>query len=185
MGRRLPKILLVEPDADILEILVASLTRRIDTYVTCVSDGESCLEVDLGDPHDLIISEFALPDTDGLELAEKLLTLSNRPVILLADEPTYDQAVEAIRLGIRDFFRTPFPVEELLDAAERLLHGHDLRRQHAVKYRRMRGLLRRVLGERRDLNRRIELICRDLVQAHRRLLNRVLTVEALKAPPPR
>jgi hypothetical protein len=31
-----------------------------------------------------------------------------------------------------------------------------------------------VIGERRDLNRRIELICKDLVGAHRRLVQRVL-----------
>ena len=104
-----------------------------------------------------------------------------RPIILLARQPTCEQAIEALRLGVRDLFRKPFPVEQLLDAAERLLYGHDLRRQRAVKYHRMRGLLRRVIRERRDLNRRIELICRDLVQAHRRLLHRVLTVEEAKA----
>jgi DNA-binding NtrC family response regulator len=183
MQSRLQKILVVEPDPEILEVLVASLTRRLDAYVTCVADGESCLETDLNDPHDLVIAEFALPDLDGLELAEKLLMLSQRPIILLADDPTCDEAVEAMRMGVRDLFRKPFPVEDLLDATERLLHGQDVRRQHAVKYRRVRKLLRRVLRERRDLNKRIELICCDLVQAHRRLLHRVLTVEALKSPP--
>ena len=185
MRSRLQKILVVEPDADVLEILVASLTRRLDAYVTCVADGQSCLETDLNDPHDLVIAELALPDLDGLELAEKLLMLSQKPIILLADDPTCDEAVEAIRMGVRDLFRKPFPVEELLDSAERLLHGQDVRQQHAVKYRRIRKLLRRVLHERRDLNKRIDLICRDLVQAHRRLLQRVLTAEALKPPPSR
>ncbi len=41
----------------------------------------------------------------------------------------------------------------------------------------MRELVRRVIRERRDLNRRVELVCRDLVGAHRRLVTRVLSSE--------
>jgi hypothetical protein len=42
---------------------------------------------------------------------------------------------------------------------------------------RLRRLLRRLLRERRELRQRTELICRDLVGAHRRLVDRVLTIQ--------
>ena len=70
---------------------------------------------------------------------------------------------------------------ELFDAAERALRGYEVRRQHQAKYRRMRDLLRRVIRERRDLNQRIDLVCRDLVGANRRLVHRVLDFEEAKA----
>ena len=171
------KILLVEPDAELLEILVASLARRFDPHITCVSNAASCLDLELVDPHDLVIAELDLEDSHGVLLAERLLSLGNRPIILLADEPTSDDVIDAMRVGVRDMFRKPFPVEQLLDAADAALRDHSVHRRRAVKYRRMRELVRRVVSERRDLNRRIDLVCRDLVGAQRRLVNRVLALE--------
>ena len=180
MAKQTCKILVVEPDPEVLEILVSSLATRFDAHTTCVADAESCLDVELVDPHDIVIAELELPDSDGLELADKLLALNNRPVLLLADELNCDDVLAAMRLGVRDVFPKPFPVESLLDATDRALQGYDLRRRRAVKYRRMRDLVRRVVRERRDLNRRMELICRDLVGAHRRLVHRVLTIEGVQ-----
>lgn len=177
MSDRTPKILLVEPDPDMVEMLVGLLRRRFDAQVTCVSNAESCLNTDLYDPHDLVIAEWDLDDSDGLQLTEHLTILSPRPIILLADEPSSRDAIEAMRLGVRDLFVKPFPFQDLLDATERAVVGNDLKRQHAVKYRRMRELVRHVIRERRDLNRRTELVCRDLVEAHRRLVHRVLAME--------
>ena len=187
--------MLVEPDAELLELLVAALTRRFDAHITCVADAASCLDVEIVDPHDLVIAELRMGDSNPLELSDRLLALAghqqpasrlagglpvaggNRPVILMADDPTCDELTEAMRLGVSDLFRKPFAVEQLLDSAERLLHQYDLRRRRAAKYHRMRGLVRRVVSERRDLNLRIELICRDLVRAQRRLVHRVLALE--------
>ncbi len=177
MAERSQKILVVEPDPQVLEILVASLARRFDAHVTCVADAESCLDVDLVTPHDLVISEMALNDSNGIELAQKLLSLSARPIILLGEEPSSEDAITALRVGVRDVFVKPFPVSDLLDATERLLYGHEIRRQHTVKYSRMRELVRRVIRERRDLNRRIDLLCRDLVGAQKRLVHRVADYE--------
>ena len=171
------KILIVEPDPEILEILVASLARRFNAHLTCVGDATACLDVEMVDPHDLVIAELSLKEMNGLELAGRLMTLSPGKVILLADDPTYADAITAMRLGVGDLFRKPFAVERLLDAVQRLLYGSKLQRQHAAKYHRMRKLVRRVIRERRDLNRRIELICRDLVGAQRRLVHRVLALE--------
>ncbi len=172
-----PKILVVEPDPDAVEILVAALSYRLDAQLTCVADAESCLDTDMIEPHDLVITETILPDAHGMELAEQLLALRKRPIILLADEPDLDDAIEAMRLGVRDLFPKPFAVGELVESAERALRGHQIHHQHAVKYRRMRDLVRRVIHERRSLNKRVELICRDLVGAQRRLVHRVLEVE--------
>lgn len=177
MAERSKKILVVEPDPQVLEILVASLARKFDAHVTCVADAESCLDIDLIAPHDLVISEMHLEDSTGIVLAEKLLSLGNRPIILLGEEPSTEEAIAALRTGVRDVFVKPFPVSDLLDAAEGLMSGHEVRRQHAVKYSRMRDMVRRVIRERRDMNRRIELLCKDLVGAQKRLVHRVAQYE--------
>ena len=178
MTDRYYKILLVEPDADVLEVLVASLSRRRDVQVTCVSNGNACLDVEMTDPHDLIITEEALADMSGLALADKLMALATRPVVLLTGEADFDDALAALRSGVADIFRRPISIEDLLESTDQLLRDHTMMRLRAAKYHRMRSLVRRVIRERRDLRRRIELVCRDLVGAQRRLVHRVLALGA-------
>ncbi len=173
MTRQSPRILIVEPAPEIVEILVASLSRRLDAHITCVADAESCLDSELGQPHDLIIAEFELLDSDGLRLARELLSLGSRPIILLASNATCAEIIEAMRLGVRDVFRKPFPVAELLESVERLIGSQTEARRRAARYHSMRELVRHVVRERRDLNRRVDLVCRDLVNAHRRLVQRM------------
>ena len=177
MAERLPKILVVEPDPRILQLLVAALVRRFDAHITCTATAEACLDVELAEPHDLVIAELRLEDDHGLVLAERLASLSARPVILLAEEPSCDDALEAMRLGVRAMLRKPFPVAELLEAAAEALRNSEVQRTQAAKYHRVRRLLRQAIRERRDLGRRIDLVCRDLVAAHRRLVHRVLEHE--------
>lgn len=182
MAERTKKILLVEPEADILELLVSSLVRRFDAHITCVSDTESCLDIDMLDPHDLVITELHLEKSDGLSLTSKLKGLSDRPVIVLADEPTCDEVVTALRLGVHNLFRKPFPIEQLLESAGEAINQYALRRKQLVKHRRMRELVRKVIRERRELNARMQLICQDLVGAHRNLVHRVLSMEDPGSP---
>ena len=171
------KILLAEDDPRLLEMLVESIVGRFDAHLTCVSSGEDALDVEMVEPHDLVVTELALPGMDGLTLSRHLMELSDRPVILLAEEPGLSHAVEAMRLKVRDLFPKPFAIDELLDSMQRALNEGRQVRCAKTKYRRLRQLVRQVLRERRDLNRRIDLICRDLVGAHRRLVHRVLERE--------
>ena len=118
-----------------------------------------------------------LTDSDGIELAERLTELGRRPIIVLADDPTASDAIDAMRSGVCDMFPKPFPVNDLLDAVERELRQCEVERAQAAKYRRMRKAARKVLRERRELSQRVELVCRDLVGAHRRLVHRFLESE--------
>ena len=176
MTKRCHKILIVEPNPEVLEVVVSSLSRRLDAQLTCVASGNACIDAELTDPHDLIIAENDLEDMDGLTLAQRLMSLATRPVVLLVGEVEYGHAVSALRTGVADIFRKPFPVEKLLESAEQLLCEHRLLRQRASRYHQMRKLVRHVIRERRDLRRRIELVCRDLVGAQRRLVHRVLAM---------
>lgn len=171
------KILIVEPDPDVLKVLVSSLSRRFDAHLTCVASGNACIDAELTDPHDLIIVENDLEDMDGLTLAQRLMSLATRPVVLLVGDAEYGHAVSALRTGVADIFRKPFPVEKLLESTEQLLRDQRLLRQRASRYHQMRKLVRHVISERRDLRRRIELVCRDLVGAQRRLVHRVLAMD--------
>lgn len=173
MKKRAPKIMVVEPDPSLVETIVGSLSHRFDANITCAADAQTCMDADILEPHDLFIIERDLDDIDGLRLAGQLLNLGRRPIIVLADDPQADDAIEALRIGAADLFAKPFPIEDLLEAVDRLMYSAQVRQQKSARYHRLRDLVRHVIRERRDLNRRMELICKDLVEAHRKLVHRV------------
>lgn len=174
------RIMLVEPDAGTLETLVGALVGRFEANLTCVSTAEECLEIEAVDPHDLVICELDLEDMYGTELARRLGALRRRPLIVIADDASCEAAIDLMRLGASDLIPKPFRVRELLESAERALVRHEVRRRHLQKLSRMKKQLRRTQRERRELSQRVELVCKDLVGAHRRLVHRVLEFEEMR-----
>jgi DNA-binding NtrC family response regulator len=171
------KIMLVEPDARVMEMAVECLTRRFGARITCTAGGEDALDIEIVEPHDLVIADIDLPGMDGIALAAHLKELSDRPVILTSGRPTLSQAVESVRLGVSDFLSKPYAMSGLLDSAEKALRLYRATCRQKRRYRQLRQMTKRVLSQRRELNQRIDLICRDLVGAHRRLVCRVLETE--------
>ncbi len=167
--------MLVEPTPELVEIFVAAFAQRFDAHLTCVSTAAACLDTEIINPHDLVIADLNLEDSDGVDLAGELCALSSRPVILTGSKPRCSQIIEALRIGVKDVLVKPFPLIELLESADRALIDYSVHRKHLARYHSMRGLVRRVLKERRSMTQRVELICRDLVGAHRRLVHRVLS----------
>jgi len=171
------KLLLVETDAPLVELLVESITARLDAQLTCVASAEAALDIDLFEPHDLMISRVELPGLDGLELADRILQVRRRPVILMCEQATLELALAALRTGVSDLLPKPFDVAGLLQLVDQCLYAYRESQGMQQRYRQLRGLIRRVIRQRRELNQRVDLICRDLVGAHRRLMTRVLSTK--------
>lgn len=174
-----PKVLLVENDPKTVERIVELLARHLDAHLTCVACGPDALDLDLVEPHDVLIAEANLPGMDGVTLARQVLELRERPVILLSNDPHLAQAVDALRAGVTDFLVKPFEPEHLVSTLQRALRQAAEHRRLVQRHHRLRALVRRVIRDRRELNSRIDLICRDLVGAHRRLVHRVIDQELL------
>ncbi len=171
------KILLVESNPRVVEMLVESFVRRFQANITCVSTAEDALDTDMLEPHNIVLADTALPGMDAVTLTLRLKELCDRPVILMGSDPTSAEVIEATRCGAEDFFPKPFEVEALLQAMARELDGYEQARQLAMRHRRLRALVKRVIRERRELHDRMELVCKDLVGAHKRLVMRVLDEE--------
>jgi DNA-binding response OmpR family regulator len=174
------RILLVEPDPDTLETLVSALVGRFETNLTCVASGEECIRIERSDAHDLVITEHELPDMDACELARELGAIRRRPLIVLGERPTAKEAIELLRLGAADVVCKPFRVSEMLESVDRALGRLEMRRRHMHRFRCMQRSLRKVTRQRAELNDRVELVCKDLVHAHRRLVHRVLDFQAAR-----
>jgi len=108
-----PKILVVDDEAQLTRVLRTGLTSR-GYDVRAAADGLAGFEV-FNDWHpDLVITDLAMPNVDGLELCKRLRAVSPVPIIVLSAKGEEKTKVEALDLGADDFVTKPFGIDELL-----------------------------------------------------------------------
>ncbi len=122
-------ILIIEDDTNQRDILVNYLTYR-GLEVESARTGFRGLELLEDGATDLVLLDWRLPDTDGLEV---LLNIKEkRPlvqVIMITAFGTVEHAVEAIRHGAYYYLTKPVNFEELLLLMEKALHEQHLERE--------------------------------------------------------
>src|SRR5215210_2205255 len=104
---RKPRILIVDDEPQITRVLRTSLgTHGYD--VRTAADGVSALET-FGDWHpDLIVTDLAMPNMDGLELCRRVRAVSQAPIIVLSAKGDEQAKVEALDIGADDYVTKPF-----------------------------------------------------------------------------
>ena len=145
------KILAAVEDAAVLEALVGLTTSCLHAHVSCASTGKNALAIDRQEGHHVVLASVVLPDMSGLDLAKRLLAQRRRPVMLIGDRPTADDAIAAMRVGVCDFLATPIDATSLSESVGRALWCCAAERRVGRRHDRMRSLVRRVLGDRRNL----------------------------------
>lgn len=106
-------ILVVDDDPSIRESLSSEL--RVCGYtVVAASDGAEALRVFATHAPDLVLTDLAMPRSDGFELISALRATSRTPIIVLSVRGNDPDKVRALDLGADDFVTKPFSVPELL-----------------------------------------------------------------------
>jgi two-component system alkaline phosphatase synthesis response regulator PhoP len=119
------KILLIEDDQSILNLITAYL-RREGYLVYSAPDGPSGLKAARAYQPDLIVLDIMLPGIDGIELLTQLRRESDVYVILLTAKTEEIDKVLGLSVGADDYVTKPFSPRELLarvQAALRRLKG--------------------------------------------------------------
>lgn len=108
-----PRILVVDDESQIARVLRTGLkTHGFDVRVA--SDGVSALET-FNDWHpDLVVTDLAMPNLDGLQLCRRLREVSQIPIIVLSVRGEEKTKVEALDAGADDYVTKPFGMDELL-----------------------------------------------------------------------
>ena len=116
------RVLLVEDDISVRSVVMRELMSR-GYDVSEASDGKSALErARATPPIDIVITDLAMPQMDGLELARQLeISHPTLPILFISGHPD-DQSMQIVRSG-RPFLQKPFTGEELVTRLEELLHG--------------------------------------------------------------
>jgi DNA-binding response OmpR family regulator len=117
---RAPRVLVVEDDSDIADVLVRSL--RLEGYdVRLSADGVAALD----DAHaflpDVVILDLGLPRMDGVEVAKQLRSDDDVPILMLTARDALEARVTGLDAGADDYLVKPFERQELLARMRALL----------------------------------------------------------------
>jgi DNA-binding response OmpR family regulator len=112
------RILIVEDDADIAEVVRYNLEREgFEPFVALT--GERALSAALNEKNlpELIILDLMLPGMSGMELCRRLrrepLTRST-PIIMLTAKSSETDKIAGLEIGADDYITKPFSVRELI-----------------------------------------------------------------------
>jgi two-component system, OmpR family, alkaline phosphatase synthesis response regulator PhoP len=104
------KILVIDDEEDILELLRFNLTK--EGYQVCsASTGEEALSVARTERPDLVLLDLMLPGIDGLEVARRLKAdpiTRNMPIVMLTAKGEESDIVTGLELGAEDYITKPF-----------------------------------------------------------------------------
>ncbi|MEO1399987.1 MAG: response regulator [Cyanobacteria bacterium J06635_1] len=108
------KILLVEDDDILAEVLVNALTAE-HYAIDVAADGQMGWELASAFDYDLILLDVMLPKLDGISLCRKLRSHgSQTPILLLTAQDTSTSKVLGLDAGADDYMTKPFDQKELL-----------------------------------------------------------------------
>ena len=128
-------ILLVDDEEKILKTLGRALRDDGHELVTA-ANGKDAQRILAERSFDLLIIDFLMPDRTGMDVLRELASStpeSERPaVVMMTAHGSIESAVEAMKLGARDYLQKPFEVEELLVLARRALE--DQRARTGLRY---------------------------------------------------
>lgn len=107
------RVLVVDDDIDVRELLTAALARDGHT-VLAVGSAEAARAVMLDDGADVMVLDLALPDATGVELCRALRgDDSSVPILMLTAHSEVARRIESLDAGVDDFLGKPFAVAEL------------------------------------------------------------------------
>ena len=113
----MPKILIIDDEADLIEIIADELTEHT---IFQAANGKEGLESALKNNPDLIISDINMPQMDGLKMLEQLrINGFSEPVILITAFTDTNKIREAWRLGAFDFLDKPIAMDKLHSAVKK------------------------------------------------------------------
>ena len=117
---RAPRVLVVEDDDDIAQVLQRSL--RMEGYdVRLAGDGVSALDQAHAFLPDLVVLDLGLPRLDGIEVARQLRSRDDVPILMLTARDALESRVEGLDSGADDYLVKPFERQELLARLRALL----------------------------------------------------------------
>ena len=107
------KVLLVEDDLRIREVIGDYFGRRDEIELDLAEDGKTGLNKILNSCYDLIILDVMMPGLDGFELCKIIRKRSDVPIMFLTGKTREEDVLYGYELGADDYIVKPFSIAVL------------------------------------------------------------------------
>ncbi|MFC1959235.1 response regulator [Chloroflexota bacterium] len=144
------RILVVDDGRENREFVVEYILRPNGYRALVARDGREGLEMALAEQPDLILLDLQMPRMTGVQVLHALARENaNIPIVLMTFHGSEEIAIEVFRLGVKDYVKKPYTVDEMLYVIERSLSETRLRQEKDA-------LTARLLSSNRELHQRIK-----------------------------
>lgn len=143
-------ILVVDDGQENRDFIVEYILTPNGYRALVARDGKEALQIIQEQTPDLMLLDYQMPRMNGIDVL-KILAASNinLPVILMTFYGSEEVAIEVYRLGVRDYIKKPFSVDEMGMAIERSLSEVRIRKEKEA-------LTERVLVANREMQMRMQ-----------------------------
>ncbi|WJE54363.1 response regulator transcription factor [Bacillus cereus] len=125
---RTEKILLVDDEQGILDMLVLTLKKENFIHITTALNGAETLNLIKIRSFDIILLDVMLPDIDGFELCRQIRNYTNTPILFVTARSSDLDKLTGLGIGGDDYITKPF---NPLEVAARI--NVQLRRQNMLQ----------------------------------------------------
>ncbi|MBM6882394.1 response regulator transcription factor [Bacteroides caecigallinarum] len=177
------KILVVEDDKDLMEIITKSLEK--ERYVVSQAPDYHMALMKAGDyDYDCILLDIMLPDGNGLDLLAELQDMGKKAnVIILSAKDSIEDKVKGLDLGADDYLPKPFHLAELHARIKSLLRRNQREGEKKIVFGNIEILPEKfevsVDGKLIDLNRKEYDILMYFMLRPNRLVNKSTLAESV------
>ncbi len=118
----MPKILIVDDDVTITELMKALVTME-GHQPTTVNDSLQAMEIANSVNPDLITLDLMMPGLTGFELCQILHDdpkFTNTPIVIISAKDDPESKEKALRAGAKDYITKPFGVDDFINKIKEL-----------------------------------------------------------------
>lgn len=134
-GERLGRVLVVDDDPMVRQVVCRHLTKAGYEVVECADGEEGITAQKSGDNPlvvDAILCDIHMPKINGIEaIAYFREQFPCVPVLVLTGFPDVERAVTLMRQGVKDYLVKPVAKERLLEVVKKAVDGHIFEVSHA------------------------------------------------------
>lgn len=143
-------VLVVDDGKENCDFIVQYILEPNGYQALVAKDGREGLDMIARYRPDLVLLDYQMPRMNGIDVLNAMAANGwNIPVILMTFYGSEEIAIEVFRLGVRDYVKKPFSVEEMIAAIERNMTEVRLRREKEA-------LTERLIQANRELQLRVQ-----------------------------